>query len=493
MEPKGNSMNIDDKNPQLNLEQSAVSLLDNKAKLSLYKKSSETGIPINVLEEVFMRGFSSWDGDFGRSPVQLGFNRVNSFVAGGYAARLDEDLREASADLAGQMADEKRKQKKEYQVPKKSDFRLSNFDWVNREVHSAHKHDKLPELMSNIKDVHLKHIHKKNYLYKHDENLQKAVAHHSHEEMKNRNLLEDLKKACWKGYEAVGMKEKNGKKVPNCVPVKEGIVDNPMQKPELTKKISKGLGDINNRGIGQAIARGFGKNAPQPIQNMKNPMKKESVEEATYQGREVKLNTPMAGDVKKSKVFVKDPSTGNIKKVNFGDKNMSIKKDQPNRKKSYCARSGGQGNLSNKTSANYWSRKAWNCSEENIEENKLLSRKTPSDTQISKKFHVPVSKVDKSIDQGTKVEKEHTKSNKLAKEIAKDHLGERPDYYKRLAKMEKMPIMKEEEYPTTKTKLLDGTKARTDWLKASTPGQSSITKTIKKVVKESLVDGDHNV
>ena len=31
----------------------------------------------------------------------------------------------------------------------------------------------------------------------------------------------DLKKACWKGYEAVGMKVKNGKKVPNCVPIKE--------------------------------------------------------------------------------------------------------------------------------------------------------------------------------------------------------------------------------------------------------------------------------
>lgn len=30
----------------------------------------------------------------------------------------------------------------------------------------------------------------------------------------------DLKKACWKGYAAVGMKMKNGKKVPNCVPVK---------------------------------------------------------------------------------------------------------------------------------------------------------------------------------------------------------------------------------------------------------------------------------
>jgi hypothetical protein len=35
----------------------------------------------------------------------------------------------------------------------------------------------------------------------------------------------DLKKACWKGYTAVGMKMKNGKKVPNCVPVKEQTVD----------------------------------------------------------------------------------------------------------------------------------------------------------------------------------------------------------------------------------------------------------------------------
>lgn len=29
-----------------------------------------------------------------------------------------------------------------------------------------------------------------------------------------------LKNACWKGYEAIGFKTKNGKQVPNCVPVK---------------------------------------------------------------------------------------------------------------------------------------------------------------------------------------------------------------------------------------------------------------------------------
>jgi hypothetical protein len=50
-----------------------------------------------------------------------------------------------------------------------------------------------------------------------------------------------------------------------------------------------------------------------------------------------------------------------IKVVHFGDPNMSIKKNQPARKKSYCARSGGIKGTSNKFSANYWSRKAWDC------------------------------------------------------------------------------------------------------------------------------------
>ena len=50
-----------------------------------------------------------------------------------------------------------------------------------------------------------------------------------------------------------------------------------------------------------------------------------------------------------------------VKLVRFGDPTMSIKKDQPARKKSYCARSGGIKGTSNKLSVNYWSRKAWNC------------------------------------------------------------------------------------------------------------------------------------
>lgn len=50
-----------------------------------------------------------------------------------------------------------------------------------------------------------------------------------------------------------------------------------------------------------------------------------------------------------------------VKLVRFGDPDMSVKKNQPNRKKSYCARSGGISGKQSKLSANYWSRKNWDC------------------------------------------------------------------------------------------------------------------------------------
>ena len=82
------------------------------------------------------------------------------------------------------------------------------------------------------------------------------------------------------------------------------------------------------------------------------------IEEAEYQGRKVKLNKPMRGDVKKFKVFVKDPKTGNVKKVNFGDKNMRIKKSNPKRRKSFRARHNCD-NPGPKTKARYWSCRKW--------------------------------------------------------------------------------------------------------------------------------------
>lgn len=86
----------------------------------------------------------------------------------------------------------------------------------------------------------------------------------------------------------------------------------------------------------------------------------EEVDEAEYQGRDVTLNKPSSNtDGKsKSKVYVKDPKTGNVKKVTFGDPNMRIKKSNPERRKSFRARHNCD-NPGPKTKARYWSCKAW--------------------------------------------------------------------------------------------------------------------------------------
>lgn len=82
------------------------------------------------------------------------------------------------------------------------------------------------------------------------------------------------------------------------------------------------------------------------------------LEEAEYRGRKVPLGKPMRGDVKKFKVFVRDPKTGNVKKVNFGDKKMRIKKSNPKRRKSFRARH-NCANPGPRTKARYWSCRKW--------------------------------------------------------------------------------------------------------------------------------------
>jgi hypothetical protein len=80
-------------------------------------------------------------------------------------------------------------------------------------------------------------------------------------------------------------------------------------------------------------------------------------EESEYQGRKVTLNKPTAGDVKKSKVYVKNEK-GNVVKVEFGDPDMKIKVSDPARRKSFRARHNCE-NPGPKWKARYWSCKAW--------------------------------------------------------------------------------------------------------------------------------------
>ena len=130
----------------------------------------------------------------------------------------------------------------------------------------------------------------------------------------------------------------------------------------LVKGLTGGTAAVKEGNI-EDLEKNIASAAVKPI-----PMEDEEMTEAEYQGREVPLGKPMRGDVKKFKVYVKDPATGNIKKVNFGhggtsakragQKTMKIKKSNPARRKSFRARH-NCANPGPRTKARYWSCRAW--------------------------------------------------------------------------------------------------------------------------------------
>ena len=145
-----------------------------------------------------------------------------------------------------------------------------------------------------------------------------------------KDLINEDKGPCWKGYEQIGMKDKGGKQVPNCVPISEEY-------------------DVVN----EEDCKDF-------VSYMKenfDGLTESTLEEAEYQGRKVKLGKPMQGDTKKFKVYVKNPK-GNVVKVNFGQKGMNIKKDNPGARKSFRARHKCDQDKP-RTSAGYWSCRKW--------------------------------------------------------------------------------------------------------------------------------------
>jgi len=129
---------------------------------------------------------------------------------------------------------------------------------------------------------------------------------------------------CWKGYEAYGTKKKNGKEVPNCVPINDSY-------------------DVFCEKTGVGYTLEFARD--------------DDLNEAEYQGRKVSLGKPTRGDVKKFKVYVKNDK-GNVVKVNFGDPNMRIKKSNPKRRKSFRARHNCD-SPGPRWKARYWSCRKW--------------------------------------------------------------------------------------------------------------------------------------
>lgn len=82
-------------------------------------------------------------------------------------------------------------------------------------------------------------------------------------------------------------------------------------------------------------------------------VEEEELDEAKYKGKDVKLNKPQRGGSKKFYVYVRDPKSGNIRKVSFGARGMSVKLNDPKRRKAFVDRHKCK-EKKDKTTAGYW-------------------------------------------------------------------------------------------------------------------------------------------
>jgi hypothetical protein len=190
-------------------------------------------------------------------------------------------------------------------------------------------HQRLRVALENAKDPEVKKRLRTAFEYivtKKEESKNKT------QEMKENELTE----RCWKGYTQKGMKTMFGKRYPNCVK-KESVEE---ETNETLYEDEYGSVEETNFVIGDLLT------------------------EAEYQGRKVQLGKIMQGDVKKSKVYVKNDK-GKVVKVNFGfggksakGKIMRIKKNNPERRKNFRARHNCD-NPGPRWKPRYWACRTW--------------------------------------------------------------------------------------------------------------------------------------
>ena len=317
----------------------------------LVTKAKKSGMPYGILKKVYDRGMAAYKTGHrpGTTSQQWAFARVNSFVT-----KSAGTWGKADADLAKQVRGE-------------------DFGMIPKKKQKGH------EVLGTGGAFGEKDKSKTN-----EEN------------------------PCWDGFKQVGMKTKGGKQVPNCVPEEttaESCCDDCIDEKTLGKMAFDKIYKMTHPKHYDALVKAYAnlvRNEPQKTHahlagravkqyNTKVDAKAlmtyvnklvamgklpkelkadfdvnqseslnswgEITETDKNSGKE--LNNPTKGDVKKYKVYVKNDK-GNVVKVEFGDPNMEIKRDDPERRKAFRARHNCD-QKKDKTTAGYWSCKFWSA------------------------------------------------------------------------------------------------------------------------------------
>ena len=222
----------------------------NKEANALLRKASESGVPVEIIYEVFTRGLEV------NNNINEAFNRVNSFIAGGKAAQMDSDLSEDG---------------KGYQNPT-GGLTKKGRDHYNRQT-GGHLQAPVTTSPSKLKHDSKAAGRRRSFCARmggvdgpmkkpNGEPTRKALA------LRKWNCREETQTEnapCWKNYRQIGVKKKNGRTVPNCVPKEE--VNRMFEAYTGSEPVSKDKNDPKNRFVGtKAIVQNYA--ATTPGQNM---------------------------------------------------------------------------------------------------------------------------------------------------------------------------------------------------------------------------------
>ena len=388
--------------------------LDEKIE-GLVKKSKKSGVPYGILKQVYNRGMAAWRTGHrpGTTPQQWAFARVNSFLTGGGA-------RKADADLWSKASAAKKAKKEELELDEKYDSdkffggkgtpeqRLQLLKLQNKALRAVPSSPKQKEIRKEINALRKKigmkvsetiedELGEKYNLY--HSTFSGAMQHAYDYAKKKLGVTVDKREIDSKvatgpkkpsegktnkyrlkgkgGNLQIQVFNKGGSKPFELNMYKEDFTEESVQtwyeSVDTRMKYQLDHGDdwwwkMNE--VHDKMLEKLGLDEGCSIDDDETPKVRMTMKEfalrniwgeieeaAEYNGRPVKLNNPTRGDVKKYKVYVRNDK-GNVVKVEYGDPNMEIKRDDPARRKSFRARHNCD-NPGPKYKARYWSCKFW--------------------------------------------------------------------------------------------------------------------------------------
>jgi hypothetical protein len=304
-------------------------MVDESATKSLQKKADASGISLSILKKVFDRGLAAWKGGHrpGTTAVQWGHARVNSFISGGKTRTTgDADLwKQHKGKSEGFKQDSKLKNLKV--ATGKSAVRAKDRDASMKKRAVQRKGTPLAasedprEIGTDARREMLQSMTPGQKVFKFSEHLDCGTP------------------SCCNECETSSLIESNEYRVGS-----EKYYEFFQEKRDAYN-----IGVYNPVGFDKELMEGdIGKY--DMYQGEHVPLDCPMISEE----KDVELNKPKVGGPKKYYVYVKDPSTGNVKKVTWGDTTgLKVKLNDKEARKSFAARHDCE-NAKDKTKASYW-------------------------------------------------------------------------------------------------------------------------------------------